>query len=129
MVGVMEGFGASRYGVLLAIVFAFLILGCFLDTVPAIIMFLPIVQAMGDSAGVHPVQVGVVVVLTGALGLVTPPYGVCLLLAARIIGIHPREAMLQTLAFGSVGLLVILLAVFIPDLTLLLPRLLMPRYF
>ena len=50
---------------------------------------------------------GVVVVMTGALGLVTPPYGVCLLVASKIIGIHPRQAMVMTLmvisrkAFGK----------------------------
>ena len=129
MVGLMEEFGATRYGVLAAVVFAFLILGCFLDTVPAIIMFLPIVQALGESADIHPVQMGVVVVLTGALGLVTPPYGVCLLVASRIIGIHPRRAMLMTLMFGAVSLGVIILAVLFPEITLFLPKLLMARFF
>ena len=129
MVGLMEEFGATRYGVLAAVVVVFLILGTFLDTVPAIIMFLPIVQALGDSVGIHPVQMGVVVVLTGALGLITPPYGVCLLVASKIIDIHPRQTMGMTLLVGGVGLIVILLAVFIQDLTLLLPRTIMPRFF
>ena len=129
MVGVMEEFGATRYGVLAAVVFVFLILGCFLDTIPAIIMFLPIVQTLGDAAGIHPVQMGVVVVLTGALGLVTPPYGVCLLVASKIIDIHPRQAMVMTLMFGGVGLAVIILAVLMPEITLFLPKLLMAKYF
>ncbi len=129
MVSVMEEFGASRYGVLASVVFAFLILGCFLDTVPAIIMFLPIVQALGDSAGIHPVQMGVIVVLTGALGLVTPPYGVCLLVASKIIGIHPRQAIAVTLMFGGVSMAVIIFAVLVPEVTLFLPRLLMAKFF
>ncbi len=129
MVGLMEEFGATRYGVLLAVVVVFLILGTFLDTVPAIIMFLPIVQALGDSVGIHPVQMGVIVVLTGALGLVTPPYGVCLLVASKIIGIHPRQAIGMTLLVGGVSLVVIMMAVLIPDITLLLPRAVMPRFF
>ena len=129
MVSLMEEFGATRYGVLASVVFAFLILGCFLDTVPAIIMFLPIVQALGNSVDIHPVQMGVIVVLTGALGLVTPPYGVCLLVASKIIGIHPRQAMVMTLMFGGVGLVVIVLAVLLPEITLFLPRILMARFF
>ena len=68
-------------------------------------------------------------VLTCALGLITPPFGVCLLVASKIIGIHPRQAMVMTLFFGGVGLGVILLAVLIPDLTLFLPRMLMSKYF
>ena len=129
MVGMMEEFGATRYGVLLAVVVVFLILGTFLDTVPAIIMFLPIVQALGDSVGIHPVQMGVIVVLTGALGLVTPPYGVCLLVASKIIDMRPRQAMAMTLLVGSVSLVVILLAVLVEDVTLMLPRAIMPRFF
>ena len=129
VVGLMEEFGASRYGVLLAVVVVFLILGTFLDTVPAIIMFLPIVQALGDSAGIQPVQMGIVVVMTGALGLITPPYGVCLLVASKIIDIRPRQAMGMTLLVGGVSLIVILLAVFVDDLTLILPRAIMPRFF
>ena len=72
---------------------------------------------------------GVIVVMTGALGLVTPPYGVCLLVASKIMGIHPRRAMIMTLMFGSVSLGVIILAVLIPEITLFLPKLLMGRFF
>ena len=129
VVGVFETFGAGRYGVLLAVVTVFLVLGTVLESIPAIIMLLPIIQALGDGAGIHPVQMGVIVVMTTALGMVTPPHGVCLLVAAKIMGMHPRGAILVTLAFGSVGLSVILLCVFISDLPLLIPRTLMARYF
>jgi len=121
--------GPSRLSPTTSVVVVFLILGTFLDTVPAIIMFLPIVQALGDSVGIHPVQMGVVVVLTGALGLVTPPYGVCLLVASKIIDMRPRQAMAMTLLVGSVSLVVILLAVLVEDVTLMLPRAIMPRFF
>ena len=129
MVGLMEQFGIGRYGVLLAVVVVFLILGTFLDIVPSIIMFLPIIQALGDAAGIHPVQMGVVVVMTGALGMVTPPVGVCLMVAARLVGIHAREAVGITMLLALMSLAVILVSVFVPDLTLLLPRTLMARYF
>jgi TRAP-type C4-dicarboxylate transport system permease large subunit len=92
-------------------------------------MFLPVIQTMGDAAGIHPVHLGVVVVLTSALGLVTPPYGVCLLVASQIADVPVRQTILMTLVVGSVGVVVILLAIFIPDLTLFLPRTLMPQYF
>ena len=76
VVGVFETFGAGRYGVLLAVVTVFLVLGTVLESIPAIIMLLPIIQALGDGAGIHPVQMGVIVVMTTALGMVTPPHGV-----------------------------------------------------
>jgi tripartite ATP-independent transporter DctM subunit len=129
VVGLAAEFGTTQTGVLLFVVLAFLAVGCFLDSVPAIIMFMPIVQALGGAAGIHPVQMGVVVILTLALGLVTPPYGVCLLVASRIMRLSPVEALPMTLLFGAASLLVILLAVLVPDLTLFLPRTFMSRYF
>ena len=42
---------------------------------------------------------------------------------------RPRQAMAMTLLVGSVSLVVILLAVFIEDVTLMLPRVIMPRFF
>ena len=86
-------------------------------------------QAMGDAAGIHPVHLGIVVVLTAAFGLVTPPYGVCLLVASKIADLPVRQTIGMTLAIGSVGIIVILLVIFIPDLTLFLPRTLMPQFF
>ena len=106
-----------------------IVLGCFIDSIPAIIMFLPVIQSLGDAVGIHPVQMGVVVVMTLALGLVTPPYGVCLLVASRLIKLPPRAALAMTALFGSVSLVVISLAVPFPDVTLLLPRLLMSGSF
>jgi tripartite ATP-independent transporter DctM subunit len=129
LVGLFEAFGVGRYGVLFSITILFLVLGTLVEPIPAIIMFLPTIHALTGAAGIHPVQIGVIVVMAGAIGLATPPHGVCLLVASQIVGIHPRTAMLYTLLLSCVGLSVLLLAIFIPDITLLLPRLLMSRYF
>ncbi len=129
IVGVFDAFGVGRYGVLFSITILFLVLGTLIEPIPAIIMFLPTIHALSTAAGIHPVQVGVIVVMACAIGLATPPHGVCLLVASQIVGIHPRTAMLYTLLLSCVGLFVLLLAIFIPDITLLLPRLLMSKYF
>ena len=122
-------FGASRFGVLVGVVALYLIVGCFLDTIPAIIIFLPIVRVLGDAVGIHPVQMGVIVCMTLAFGSITPPYGICLLVASRIANVHPREAMAATVIFGSVGIVIIVLAMFFPEITLFLPKLFMARFF
>ena len=129
MVEIAGLFGVTRTGVFFFVAALFLVLGCFLDVIPAVIMFLPVIQAMGDAAGIHPVHLGIVVVLTAAFGLVTPPYGVCLLVASKIADLPVRQTIGMTLAIGSVGIIVILLVIFIPDLTLFLPRTLMPQFF
>ena len=128
-VDLFNSVGAGRYTVLLVIFVFFFIMGMLTETVPLIIMFIPVVHELGKAAGIHPVQMGLVIVMTCALGLATPPHAVCLLIAAKIADIHPRDTMVITMLFCGVGVLVILLAIFVPDLTLLLPRLLMARYF
>lgn len=129
VVRLADAFGGTQTGVLLFVVVVFLVIGCFLDSIPAIIMFLPVIQALGEAIGVHPVQLGVVVILTLALGLITPPYGVCLLVASRLVDLPPRRAIGTTLLFALASLAVILLSVLVPDITLLLPRLLMAEHF
>ena len=128
-VGFFDAFGVSRDGVMLAIIVLYIMLGMVIESIPAIIMFLPVIQALGDSVGIHPVQLGCVVILTTALGLVTPPHGVCLLVASKILGVHPRSAIPMTLLVGMVGLTVILLAGFVPGITLWVPSLVMPDAF
>ena len=127
--GLFQAFGITRYGVLLAVVVLYLLLGTALESTPSIIMFLPTIQTLGDAVGIHPVQMGVIVVMCTALGMVTPPHGVCLMVSARIMKVHQKVAFGQVAILGTVSVAVILLAVFIEDVTLLIPRLLMPKFF
>ena len=112
---------------LIAIMALFLVLGTFLDAVPAIIIFMPIVSRLVEASGAHPVQTGIVVIMTLALGLVTPPYGLCLLVASMISKISVVKVMPQMLIFLALMILVILAVIFFPALSLWLPKLLMPR--
>ena len=50
-------------------------------------------------------------------------------MAAKLAGVRPRETMAMTVLFCGVGIAMIVLAMLVPDVTLLLPRLLMARYF
>lgn len=107
------------------VILVFLIIGMVIDTLPAIIMFLPIVQAVATANGIDQVQMGVVVVLTCAVGLVTPPFGVCLLIASRIANASFLKVLPMTLLFISVTLVVIVLCVLIPQTILFLPSILL----
>jgi TRAP-type C4-dicarboxylate transport system permease large subunit len=80
-------------------------------------LFAPLVQ----SAGLDPVHYGVVSVMALALGLVTPPYGLCLLLASALADAPVIEGIRAVLPFLAVNLLVVVLAIFVPELTLWLP--------
>ncbi|BCV24599.1 TRAP transporter large permease [Gelria sp. Kuro-4] len=119
---------ASNPTIILLIVMAlFLIVGCLIDAVPAIIIFLPLLNKLGAAAGINPIHMGIVVVMTLSLGLVTPPYGVCLLLASRIGGMTVRDSFVAILPFVWLFMVTIVLIILVPQISLFLPSLFMPQ--
>jgi len=62
----------------------FLVVGCFLDAIPAIIIVGTILQPIAEAAGMHPIHFALIGIVSLAFGLVTPPYGLCLLISCSI---------------------------------------------
>ncbi len=107
---------------------AFLFIGCFIDAIPAIIIVGTILAPLADKVGMHPIHFAIIGVISIAYGLVTPPYGLCLMIACSVGGIKIKEAVRDT-AILFVPLLSVLLAViFFPEMVLWLPRKLMPAF-
>lgn len=109
---------------LLVVVAIFLVMGCFIDGVPAMIIFLPIAQKIGLTAGIDPLHMAMVIVMTAALGLITPPFGLCILIAARIAGVSTAVITKEVLVFVLAFMALILAIVFFPSIVLFLPNLL-----
>ena len=61
--------------IMLLLVLLFVIVGDFIDAIPAIIIFMPIIIDLTKNADINPVHMGVVIIVTLAFGLITPPYG------------------------------------------------------
>src|SRR5207248_11744763 len=78
--------------------------------------------------GRHPIHFAIICVISIASGLVTPPYGLCLMIACSIGGIKIKEAVRDTAILFIPMLLVLLVVILFPDLMLWLPRRLMPAY-
>lgn len=116
------GLLASPHHIFLAVILMFLVIGTFMDAIPAIIILQPIIGEMGAAGGIDPYHMGVVVVLTLAIGLITPPYGLCLLIAADLGEIPVTTAMRGLAPFYLVSLAVVAVAVLFPDLILWIPR-------
>jgi tripartite ATP-independent transporter DctM subunit len=113
--------------IMLFIISCYLVVGTFMDGTPAIIILLPITQALGELGHFNPLHLGLVVCVTIALGLLTPPYGLCTLISCAIGKCRLEDAMKPLmLMFGSMMLVVLIMA-FFPDLVLYLPRLLVPN--
>ena len=73
------------------IVLVNLFLGTFLDALPAILIFAPIIHPVALGVGIHPVHLGVVVVMNQAFGLLTPPLGLAAMTSCAVAGVLDDE--------------------------------------
>jgi tripartite ATP-independent transporter DctM subunit len=100
-----------------------LIVGCFLETIAAITILVPVFLPIIVKLGIDPVHFGIVMVLNLMIGLLTPPVGMVLYILARVAKI-PLSRAIRAIAPFIVPLLIVLaLITFIPELTLYLPKL------
>ena len=113
--------------IMLFIIVVYLVVGTFMDGVPAIIILLPITQRLGEMMHFNPRHLGLVVCVTMALGLLTPPYGLCTLISCAIGKCKLEDAIKPLLPMFGLMLGVVLLMAFLPDAVLWLPRLLVPK--
>jgi TRAP-type C4-dicarboxylate transport system permease large subunit len=107
------------------VIAVFLVVGTFMDAIPAIIILQPIVGEVAAAGGIDPYHMGLVVVLTLALGLITPPYGLCLLIAADLAGLTTAAAVRALVPFYVIAFGVVVFAALVPDVVLWIPRMAM----
>jgi tripartite ATP-independent transporter DctM subunit len=113
---------------ILLVIVLFTILGTFMDAVPAIIVFAPMVLPIGKALGVHPIHLGAIIVMTMAMGLLTLPYGLCVLIACAVSK-FPVSKVLGILYVLMIPVfLILLLCAFFPEIVLIVPRLLVPKW-
>ena len=109
------------------LVVLFVIVGDFIDAVPAIIIFMPIINALTELGQINPVHMGVVIIVTLAFGLITPPYGLSLLMASKFVGVGFMAAVVRSLPLYVVFFAVIAFCIFFPDVVLWVPKKLLPE--
>ena len=130
---IVQRFFASMAGgwlvFLLVVVAFFMFVGTFMDAVPAMILFVPIILPSATALGVSPIILGLIVVVTLALGLVTPPYGLCLLLAGSISGISIEDSFKGVLPYFLSSIAVLALMIVFSDVFLAIPTALFPNLF
>jgi C4-dicarboxylate transporter DctM subunit len=101
----------------------FLFLGMVMDTLPAIIVLLPIIVPVAVSFGMEPIHLGILVEANVGLGMITPPVGICLYVACGISKIPIEKSVKALLPFLLVMALTVLIISYVPEITLWLPRL------
>jgi C4-dicarboxylate transporter, DctM subunit len=73
------------------------------------------------------VHMGVVLIVTLAFGLITPPYGLALLMASKFVGVRFSQALLASLSIYIVFFVTIAVCIFFPDFVLWLPKHVFPE--
>jgi tripartite ATP-independent transporter DctM subunit len=119
--------GGDPFMIMLLLVVLFIIVGDFIDAIPAIIIFMPIIIDLTQSTSINPVHMGVVVIVTLAFGLITPPYGIALLMASKFIGVRFGKAMFASFPIYVIFLATILFCIFFPEVVLWLPKHFLPE--
>src|SRR5712692_1852125 len=119
--------GTSGPKIMFLLVVLFVIVGDFVDAVPAIIIFMPIINKLTEIGGINPVHMGVVIITTLVFGLITPPYGLSLLVASKFIEVPFGRAMVRSLPLYVVFFATIAFTVLFPDVVLWLPKQFLPE--
>jgi tripartite ATP-independent transporter DctM subunit len=114
----------DKIKILLMLNLVLLILGTFMDLAPLIIICTPIFLPVAKAFGVDPVHFGIILVLNAGLGLITPPVGSVLFVGSAIGKIGVMQAVRTLWPFYLAALTVLMLVVFVPQLSLWLPALL-----
>ena len=119
--------GTDPVAIMFMLVAVFVIVGDFIEPIPAIIIFMPVVNALTESADINGVHMGVVLIVTLAFGLITPPYGLALLMASKFVGVRFSSALKASLPIYVIFFITIGFTIFFPSVVLWLPKQLFPE--
>ncbi len=118
----LMSFTNTGWVVLMLINILLLIVGCFMDMTPAVLIFTPIFLPVMKKFGVDTLHFGIVMITNLCIGLCTPPVGTCLFLGCGIAQTTVTKVLKHVLPFYAAMILVLMLLTYIPDLSLWLPQ-------
>ncbi|WP_283152588.1 TRAP transporter large permease [Guptibacillus hwajinpoensis] len=117
------GFGLPDWALLLVLVAIMLVAGMVMELVPNLFLFIPIFFPIATDIGMDPIQFSIVMLVSLALGLFTPPVGSTLFISCYLAKVGIEKTIKDILPFFFAGIVIVLLVTYIPSLTLWLPEL------
>ena len=114
------GVVTDKYTLLIIIMAILIFLGTFMETLSTIMILAPILLPMVKAFGVDPIHFGVMLAMTSAVGMMTPPLGVNLFVACNITGLKLESVSKRAFPFIFFMLAGLFVVVFVPALSLLL---------
>jgi C4-dicarboxylate transporter DctM subunit len=114
---------SDRPWVILLILNLFLLFwGMLMDSLPAILILVPILLPVADKLGMDRVHFGVVVTFNLAIGLITPPYGAALFTGCIVSGLSIEKIVKEMLPFIAASICILLIITYVPDIVTWLPK-------
>jgi len=129
IISVMTEMELTQFQTCLVIAFLFLFFGLFIDAIPTIIILGTVLLPVAIQADISPVVFAIIGIISLAFGLVTPPYGLCLLISASIGGLNVVNTLKEVFTILLPMLFILLLIIIFPEIALWLPKKLMPATF
>ena len=114
---------SNKFVIFLVINIVLLLVGTFMDITPAVLIFTPIFLPVVMELGMDPVHFGIVLVLNLCIGLCTPPVGTILFVGSGVANISVSQVVKPLLPFLAIMIFVLLLILYIPEITMILPKL------
>lgn len=108
---------------LLVIMIGILIIGCFMETISALALIVPVLAPASLVLGIDPVHLGIVVIFGLQIGLITPPIGMAMYIVSSIAQITIYDFVRTVLPFLVCMLIIFVLIAFVPGLSTFLPNL------
>ncbi|MCF8091902.1 MAG: TRAP transporter large permease [Desulfotignum sp.] len=121
---VVTQISSDPFVVLLLLTLLLLVVGMFIEPTVSIIILVPILFPLIQNLGIHPIHFGLIMLMTLTIGVATPPLGLVLFTACTVGQISLERLVKAIIPFLLVEILVLILVIYIPAITLALPRLL-----
>lgn len=121
--GVLLGFTDNRYLILLIMMAIILAIGCFMETIAAITILVPVLLPIAVKVGIDPVHLGIILILNLMIGLLTPPVGMVLYVLSQVSGVKFEKCVSATLPFLVPLVVVLFIITMVPQLSMWLPTL------
>ncbi len=121
--GAILSLTGNQYVILVLMNIILLMVGTFMDPMPAVLIFTPIFLPICQTFGMHPVQFGIMISMNLCIGTITPPVGSILFTGCKVGRVKIEQVIQQLLPYFGAILIVLLLVTYIPAISMALPTL------
>ena len=101
-----------------------LVVGCFLESIAAIVIMTPVLYPIAAAIGMDPIHFGIMLCVNICIGTLTPPFGVCLFVASGMTNLPIEKIAKKSLPFLAALIICLMLITYIPQISMFLPNLL-----